>query len=87
MKNISLIINGNLVTIEYRTFHRQHPGDVIKTFVFSIDYGKYCYPIDFIEAGAVTDSRQQDYCDHFERELPTYKAAVNKFKKLMAFLP
>jgi hypothetical protein len=87
MKNISLIINDNIITIEHRIFHKYHPGDGTKTFVFSINNGKYNYPIDFIEAGAVTDARQQDYCYHFERDLQIYKAAVDKFKKLMAFLP
>jgi len=45
----------------------------------------YVYPIDFIENNDILDKRSGEYLEYFWRDLPVYKAAVDKFKKLMAF--
>jgi hypothetical protein len=45
----------------------------------------YEYPIDFIDNCYVPDRRSAEYVEHFLRDLPLYKAAVDKFKKLIAF--
>lgn len=45
----------------------------------------YTYPIDFIDNCYVPDCRSAQYIEYFWLDLPLYKAAVDKFKKLIAF--
>lgn len=94
MKDILFRIDGRLIKVEYRDFFHRRKGNKTPCFTMQVDgvdpndeltnFG-FSYPINFIESGVITDSRTKEYCDEFKRNLPLYKAALDKFKRLIAF--
>ena len=46
----------------------------------------YVYEIKFIESGEVPANKSPDYIKEFTNNLPLYKAALDKYKKLITFI-
>ena len=46
----------------------------------------YVYDIEFIENGEVPADKSPDYIKEFTNNLPLYKAALDKYKKLITFI-